>query len=375
MTMSEEYKKAGVDIYAGYEAVSRIKSHIERTKTPGVMSEVGGFGGLFDLSLGNYKEPILVSGTDGVGTKLLLAFEMGKVDTVGIDVVAMCVNDIITQGARPLFFLDYIACGKLEPERIEAIVSGVSEACVQAGCALIGGETAEMPGMYKENEFDIAGFSVGVVEKSKMITGSTIGEGDALIGLASSGVHSNGFSLIRKIIKDANLSLDESYEDLGGKLGELLLTPTQIYVELILELLGNEKNTLFPEKVLHTDLIGEEDFFFTEENRVEEPTHGIKGMAHITGGGFYENIPRILPYGLGAKISKGIWGVPGIFEFLKKKGNLSEEEMYHVFNMGIGMVLVVEKDKAEFIMATLKEMDVESYIIGDVKKGEGVELV
>ena len=373
--MSEQYKKAGVDIHAGYEAVSRIKSHIERTKTPGVMGEIGGFGGLFDLSVGNYQEPVLVSGTDGVGTKLLVAFEMNKIDTIGIDVVAMCVNDIITQGAKPLFFLDYIACGKLLPDRIEAIVSGVSEGCVQSGCALIGGETAEMPGMYKENEFDIAGFSVGVVEKSKIINGNTIGVGDTLIGLPSSGVHSNGFSLIRKIIKEGNLSLDEIYDGFEKKLGEVLLTPTRIYVELILELLGTEKNTLFPEKVLHPDLIGEEDFFFTEEVRIEEPTHGIKGLVHITGGGFYENIPRILPHELGVKINKGMWGVPPIFEFLRKKGNLSQEEMYHVFNMGIGMVLVVEKDKTEFIMASLKEMEVAASIIGEVVKGEGVELI
>jgi len=373
--MSKQYKKAGVDIQAGYEAVDRIKSHIERTRIPGVMGELGGFGGLFDLSVGNYQEPVLVSGTDGVGTKLMLAFEMKKVDTIGIDVVAMCVNDIITQGAKPLFFLDYIACGKLKPARIEDIVSGVSEGCVQAGCALIGGETAEMPGMYEENEFDIAGFAVGVVEKSKMITGNAIGEGDVLIGLASSGVHSNGFSLIRKIIKDAGLSLDKKYDGFEKKLGEVLLTPTRIYVDLIFELMGADKNTLFPEKVLHPDLIGEEEIFFAEEGRIEEPTHGIKGLVHITGGGFHENIPRVLPNGLGAKINKGIWGVPPIFEFLRKKGNLSEDEMYHVFNMGIGMLLVVEKDKAEFIMASLKEMAVTASNIGEVIKGEGVELV
>ena len=373
--MSEQYKKAGVDIHAGYEAVSRIKSHIERTKTPGVMGEIGGFGGLYDLSMGNYREPVLVSGTDGVGTKLLLALEMDKVDTIGVDLVAMCVNDIVTQGAKPLFFLDYIACGKLLPDRIEAIVSGVSEGCVQSGCALIGGETAEMPGMYKKNQFDIAGFVVGVVEKSKMITGNAIGEGDALIGLPSSGVHSNGFSLIRKIINDEKLSLDEVVDGLEGKLGELLLTPTKIYVDLILELLGTDKNTLFPEKVLHPDLIGEDEKYFTEEVRIEEATHGIKGLAHITGGGFYENIPRILPDGLGVKIHKGVWGVPLIFEFLRKKGNLSEDEMYSVFNMGIGMVLVVEKEKAEFMMTSLKEMGIEASIIGEVIKGEGVEFI
>ena len=371
-SMSKQYKEAGVDIHAGYEAVSRMKSHIERTKTPGVMGELGGFGGLFDLSLGNYQEPVLVSGTDGVGTKLLLAFEMNKIDTIGIDVVAMCVNDIITQGAKPLFFLDYIACGKLDPAKIEAIVSGVSEGCVQSGCALIGGETAEMPGMYKENEFDIAGFSVGVVEKSKIINGNTIGEGDLLIGLPSSGVHSNGFSLIRKIIKDGNLSLDEVYEGFEKKLGEVLLTPTRIYVKLILELLGVDKNTLFPEKVLHSGLIGEEDFFFTEDIRIEETTHGIKGLAHITGGGFQENIPRILPHGLGAKINKGNWDAPPIFEFLRKKGNLSQEEMYNVFNMGIGMVMVVEEDKAKFMIASLKEMGMSASIIGKVVKGEGI---
>ena len=368
--MSQQYKEAGVDIHAGYEAVSRIKSHVERTNTPGVMGHLGGFGGMFDLSVGNYREPVLVSGTDGVGTKLLLAFELNKHDTIGIDVVAMCVNDIVTGGAKPLFFLDYIACGKLEPEQIEAIVSGVSEGCVQAGCALVGGETAEMPGMYKDNEYDIAGFSVGVVEKSRIVTGQEIGVGDVLIGCSSSGAHSNGFSLIRKIIADANLSLDKVYEGLNKTLGEELLTPTRIYVQPILELLEGDTNSLFPENELHEDSYYEENFL----SRTSEASP-IKGMAHITGGGFYENIPRILPTGLGAKLRKGSWSIPPIFKFLQEKGNLSDEEMYNVFNMGIGMVLVVDKDVASKRVESLNELGVEASIIGEVIEGEGLEFI
>ena len=346
-----------------------MKNHVERTKIPGVMGQLGGFGGMFDLSSGNYKEPVLVSGTDGVGTKLLLAFELNKHDTIGIDVVAMCVNDIVTGGAKPLFFLDYIACGKLEPDKIEAIVSGVSEGCVQAGCALIGGETAEMPGMYKDNEYDIAGFSVGVVEKSRIVTGQEIGAGDILIGCSSSGVHSNGFSLIRKIIAEANLSLDKVYEGLNKTLGEELLTPTRIYVQPILELLEGDTNSLFPENELHEDSYYEENFLPGTSGGTP-----IKGMAHITGGGFYENIPRIFPTGLGAKVRKNSWSITPIFKFLQEKGKLSDKEMYNVFNMGIGMVLVVDKDVASKREESLKELGVEASIIGEVVEGEGLVM-
>ena len=267
--MSDKYKEAGVDLEAGYESVRRIKSHVERTKVKGMIDSLGAFGGMFDLSALDIKEPVLVSGTDGVGTKLMLAFEMDKHDTIGQDVVAMCVNDIIVQGAQPLYFLDYIAVGKNYPEQIEMIVKGVADGCVQAGCALIGGETAEMPAMYQDGHYDIAGFTVGVVEKSKLLTGDRVKEGDVLIGLPSSGVHSNGFSLVRKIIKDNNLSLKEKYENLPKSLGEMLLEPTRIYVKTVLEILKD------------TD---------------------IHAMSHITGGGFYENIPRIIPKGLGVVI-------------------------------------------------------------------------
>jgi phosphoribosylformylglycinamidine cyclo-ligase len=373
--MSEEYKKAGVDIEAGYEAVSRIKSHIGRTKIPGVMGQLGGFGGLFDLSVENYKEPVLVSGTDGVGTKLLLAFQLNKHDTIGVDVVAMCVNDIVTSGAKPLFFLDYIACGKLEPEKIEAIVSGVSDGCVQSGCALVGGETAEMPGMYRDNEYDIAGFSVGAVEKSRIITGKDIVVGDAIIGLASSGIHSNGFSLVRKIIKDNDLSLFETYEGFDERLGDVLLTPTKIYVKSILEVLNEDENTLFPERDLRFDENDEDEWFYSETDSTEVASHGIKGIAHITGGGFYENIPRILPAGLGCRIKRGFWNIPPIFKFLKDKGKLSEKEMYNVFNMGIGMVLVTDSILAPKIVSTLKEYGEEASIIGKVISGDGLELI
>jgi len=340
--MSDQYKSAGVDLHAGYEAVSRMKRHIAKTKIPGVIGELGGFGGLFDLSGQNLKEPVLVSGTDGVGTKLMLAFQLDKHDTIGIDAVAMCANDIITVGAKPLFFLDYIACGKLSPQQIEDIVAGVSEGCVQAACALIGGETAEMPGMYQENEYDIAGFCVGAVEKADMITGSAIVSGDVLIGLPSSGVHSNGFSLVRKLITDCDLSLHETYAGLDKSLGETLLTPTRIYVKPILHLLQ------------------------------ECPP---KGMAHITGGGFFENIPRVLPSGLGVSIRRGTWDIPPIFSFLQEKGKLDAEEMYHVFNMGIGMMLVVSKGDADRALACLEAQGEDARIIGEIVSGEGVSFV
>ncbi|MCL2572738.1 MAG: phosphoribosylformylglycinamidine cyclo-ligase [Defluviitaleaceae bacterium] len=319
--MSNQYKQAGVDIEAGYQAVSRIKRHVARTTIPGVVGNLGGFGGLFDLNAsGKYREPILVSGTDGVGTKLVLAQTAGIHDTIGIDAVAMCANDILTVGARPLFFLDYIACGKLNPDTMEAIVAGVAEGCVQAGCALIGGEMAEHPGVMPDEEYDIAGFCVGVVEKSEMITGETIQAGDLLIGLPSSGVHSNGFSLIRKILAENNLWHDKS-------LIKELLTPTRIYTEEVKSLKA-------------------------------------KGMAHITGGGFIENIPRILPKGLGAKISRGTWHIHEIFNFIQSKGNIPEEEMYNLYNMGIGMVVAVSPE----------DIPQGATVIGQVLQGEGVIL-
>jgi len=335
--MADAYKSAGVDIEAGYEAVARMKKHVQKTMRPGVMGAVGGFGGLFDLGAVSVKEPVLVSGTDGVGTKLKLAFAMERHDTIGIDAVAMCVNDIVTQGAQPLFFLDYIACGKLDPKRIEAIVKGVSEGCVQAGCALLGGETAEMPGMYAEDEYDIAGFAVGVVEKKGIVTGESITEGDVLVGFASSGTHSNGYSLIKKIVTDNGLSLDAAYDGFDRPLGEVLLTPTRIYVKTILDILAEVQ---------------------------------IKGMAHITGGGFIENIPRAIPKGLGALVEKSSWKVPGIFPFLQNHGRIQEEEMYNVFNMGIGMVLVVKERDVSAVVA--KAGSDCAFVIGKVVSGEGV---
>ena len=342
--MSNQYKQAGVDIEAGYEAVNRIKKHVERTKIPGVIGGLGGFGGLFELTkhIAGMEEPVTVSGTDGVGTKLMLAFQMGKHDTIGIDAVAMCANDILVVGAKPLFFLDYIACGKVNPAQIEGIVAGISEGCVQAGCALIGGEIAEHPGMMPEDEYDIAGFAVGIVDKKKMITGKSIAAGDVLIGLASSGVHSNGFSLVRKIIADNGLKLDETYPGLDKNLGETLLTPTRIYAKAVMGLV----------------------------DAVE-----VKGMAHITGGGFIENIPRILPAGLGAAINRGAWDVPAIFGFLKEMGRLDELEMFNLYNMGIGMVVAVAKenvDKALEVLATLGE---KAAVIGQAVAGEGVDIV
>ena len=342
--MSENYKKAGVDIHAGYEAVSRIKKHVERTKIPGVLGGLGGFGGLFELAGYKYDEPVLVSGTDGVGTKLMLAFQMNKHDTIGIDAVAMCANDIITVGAKPLFFLDYIACGKVIPEIMEDIVAGISEGCVQSGCALIGGEKAEHPGMMPENEYDIAGFCVGIVEKKKMITGENIKEGDVLIGLASSGVHSNGFSLIRKIIAEKELNLNETY-GLEKPLGEVLLTPTKLYVKSILNLCENANP---------------------------------KGIAHITGGGFIENIPRILPQGLGAEIDiffdSKAWEAPPIFHFIQHHGNITEEEMYNLYNMGIGMVIAIAEEDAKKAVDLLRKNGEGAAVIGKVIKGEGLTL-
>jgi len=337
--MSDAYKQSGVDIEAGYEAVSRMKSHVTRTARAGLMGGLGGFGGLFDLSSLNVKEPVLVSGTDGVGTKLKVAFELNRHDTIGIDAVAMCVNDIVTQGAEPLFFLDYIATSKVVPSQIEDIVKGISDGCVQAGCALVGGETAEMPELYHDGEYDVAGFSVGVVEKQSIITGADIAEGDVLVGIASSGVHSNGFVLIRKIV--AGLPLDEVH--FGDKpLGEVLLTPTKIYVRPVLNALKHVK---------------------------------IKGMAHITGGGFIENIPRMLPKGLAAVVRQGSWEMPEIFSFLQKQGGLVKEEMYNIFNMGIGMVLAVSAVDAQLLIQVLEQNGEKAFVIGDVAASTADEVI
>ncbi|WP_442597737.1 phosphoribosylformylglycinamidine cyclo-ligase [Neobacillus sp. D3-1R] len=340
--MSNAYKQAGVDIEAGYEAVNRMKKHVKRTVRPEVMGGLGGFGGMFDLSACGLKEPVLVSGTDGVGTKLKLAFEMDRHDTVGIDLVAMCVNDIVVQGAEPLYFLDYIACGKAEPAKIESIVKGISEGCVQAGCSLIGGETAEMPGMYQDGEYDLAGYVTGACEKSKLITGNEIKAGNVLIGLASSGVHSNGYSLVRKIIETNQLSLTDFSEELSAPLGDVLLTPTKIYVKSILHLLKTFK---------------------------------MNGMAHITGGGFIENIPRMLPEGLGVEMKEGSWPILPIFQYLQEKGQLDRMEMYNIFNMGIGFVLAVDAELAEPIMTALHELGEQAFEIGVVSEETGVEFV
>ncbi|MCT8136632.1 phosphoribosylformylglycinamidine cyclo-ligase [Anaerobacillus sp. CMMVII] len=341
--MSSAYKQAGVDIEAGYEAVERMKKHVRRTLRPEVLGGLGSFGAMFDLtSFNHFKEPVLVSGTDGVGTKLMLAFMLDQHDTIGIDAVAMCVNDIVVQGAEPLYFLDYIACGKAEPAKIEAIVKGIADGCEQAGCALIGGETAEMPGLYGEEEYDLAGFSVGIVEKSKLLTGDTIGEGDVIVGLSSNGLHSNGFSLVRKILlEDAKLDLNKVYGKLSKTLGEELLTPTRIYVKPILEVLKK---------------------------------HQIKGLSHITGGGFYENIPRSLPAGLSAEIDYGSWPIPPIFDLLKETGELSYRDMFSTFNMGIGMVLILSREEAVATIKELEQLGEKAFILGRVGKGEGVHL-
>ena len=339
--MSKQYEAAGVSLEAGYESVRRIKKHVARTSVPGVMGGIGSFGGMFDLSVLGYKEPVLVSGTDGVGTKLKLAFMMDKHDTIGQDVVAMCVNDVLAQGAKPLFFLDYVAVGKNHPEKIEQIVKGVADGCVLADCALIGGETAEMPDMYDVDEYDIAGFTVGAVEKSRMIDGTKTESGDVVIGLQSSGVHSNGFSLVRKLIfKDHDLDLKEKYT-LSRPLGDALLEPTRIYVRPV-------------SKVLE-----------------EVDVHGV---AHITGGGFYENMPRCLKPGLGIKINKGSWEIPEIFPFLQKLGNVDEKDMYNVFNMGVGMILVVAEKDVERTMEILVANGEKPSVIGTVTDEEGIVI-
>ena len=340
-SFSESYKAAGVDITAGYRAVELMKEHIKRTVTPGVCSGIGGFGGLFEMDLTGITRPVLVSGTDGVGTKLKLAFIMDKHNTIGIDCVAMCVNDIICCGAKPLLFLDYIACGKNVPERIAKIVEGVAEGCVQSGAALIGGETAEMPGFYPIDEYDLAGFSVGVVDKSKIVDNSTIKAGDVIIALPSSGVHSNGFSLVRKVFDVENSDIKTPRKELGGKsVGETLLTPTKIYVKPMLELF---------EKVT------------------------VKGVSHITGGGFYENIPRTIPEGLSAKIKRDDVRVLPIFDLIAKEGNIPERDMFNTFNMGVGMSVVVDAADVQVAIETLRAAGEDAYVIGEVVEGdEGV---
>ena len=338
---SDAYAKAGVDITAGYKAVELMKSHIARTAVPGVVSDIGGFGGLFSLDVSGMTAPTLVSGTDGVGTKLKLAFLLGKHDTVGIDCVAMCVNDILCAGAKPLFFLDYIACGKNVPEKIAAIVSGVAEGCVQSGAALIGGETAEMPGFYPEDEYDLAGFAVGIVDRSKIIDHSAMRPGDVILALPSSGVHSNGFSLVRKVFDVEHTDLKAPVAELGGKgLGETLLTPTKIYVKPVLALF---------EKVT------------------------VRGISHITGGGFFENIPRSLPHDLGAKIKMDDVRVLPIFDLIEKTGQISRREMFNTFNMGVGMIAVVAKADADKALEILRGAGENAYIVGEVVEGdEGV---
>lgn len=342
-SFSESYKAAGVDITAGYKAVELMKQHIARTITAGAASDIGGFGGLFELDMTGITQPVLVSGTDGVGTKLKLAFLLDKHDTVGIDCVAMCVNDIICCGAKPLFFLDYVAVGKNVPEKIASIVSGVAEGCVQASCALIGGETAEMPGFYPEDEYDLAGFSVGVVDKKKVLDHQTIKEGDVILALPSSGVHSNGFSLVRKVFHVEQSDIFSPVAELGGKgLGETLLTPTKIYVK--------------PMQALF-----------------EQVT--VKAVSHITGGGFYENIPRSLPAGFGAKIERAAVRVLPIFDLIAKTGNIPERDMFNTFNMGVGMSVVVAKEDADRALSILKENGEEAYLIGEiVRSAESVIL-
>ena len=335
---SESYKAAGVDITAGYKAVELMKAHIARTVTSGVVSDIGGFGGLFELDMTGITRPVLVSGTDGVGTKLKIAFVMDKHDTVGIDCVAMCVNDIICCGAKPLIFLDYIACGKNVPEKIAAIVAGVAEGCVQAGCALIGGETAEMPGFYPVDEYDLAGYSTGVVDKAKILNNKTIKEGDVIIAIPSSGVHSNGFSLVRKVFDVENNDITKPCDFLGGKsIGETLLTPTKIYVKPMLALF-------------------------------DEVT--VKAVSHITGGGFYENIPRSIPAGYSAKIEKSAVKVLPIFELIEKTGKIDNRDMFNTFNMGVGMSVVVDKADADKAVEILRANGENAYILGEIVKSD-----
>ena len=337
MAQTDAYKAAGVDVEAGYESVKLMKADVQRTFNQYVLSHLGGFGGLIELPEG-YKKPVLVSGTDGVGTKLMIAFMMDKHDTIGIDAVAMCVNDILCQGAKPLFFLDYIACGKNYPEKIAQIVSGVAEGCVQGGMALIGGETAEMPDMYSLDDYDLAGFAVGVVEKDEIITGQSIAEGDVLVGLPSSGVHSNGFSLVRKLLfKDLKMDVHTKVDELGGTLGEALLTPTRIYVKAVEDLLA---------------------------------PYGVKGMSHVTGGGFYDNIPRLIPEGLCAKVDTAAIDTLPIFKFIQEAGNITDEAMYSTFNMGIGLVSALPADQADGFVQALKDKGEKPVVLGEVVRGD-----
>ena len=339
-----DYKKAGVDIEAGYKSVELMKKHVQATMRPEVLGGIGGFAGAFDLSaIKNMEEPILLSGTGGCGTKVKLAFVMDKHDTIGIDAVAMCVNDIACSGGEPLFFLDYIACGKNYPEKIATIVKGVAEGCIQSECALVGGETAEHPGLMEEDEYDLAGFAVGVVDKKDLINGSDMKPGDVLIGMASSGVHSNGFSLVRKVFEMTKESLDTYYDELGKTLGEALLAPTRIYVKAL--------------------------------KAVKNAGVKVKGCSHITGGGFYENIPRMLPDGVRAVVKKDSYEVPAIFKLMQKTGDIEEQMMYNTYNMGIGMVVAVDPADVEKTMAAMKEAGDTPYIIGQIEAGEkGVTL-
>lgn len=342
MSHSESYKEAGVDVTAGYKAIELMKKHVERTKTAGAVSGIGSFGGLFKPDLADMKEPMLVSGTDGVGTKLRIAFLMDKHNTVGIDCVAMSVNDVVCAGAEPLFFLDYIACGKNHPEVIASIVEGIAEGCVQSGCALIGGETAEMPGFYPEDEYDLAGFCVGLVDKEKLLNVEEMQAGDVLIGIASSGVHSNGFSLVRKIFDINKENINEHFDELGMTLGECLLTPTKIYV----------KSALAAIKAAD-----------------------VRAISHVTGGGFYENLPRMMKSGLTAKVDKNSFPKLPIFTLMQERGNIPEHDMYNTFNMGIGMCLAVSADTADNALKAIKAAGEDAYIIGEVVEGnEGVIL-
>lgn len=341
--MAKSYENAGVNLEAGYEVVRRIKQHVASTARKGSMGGIGSFGGMFDLASLGLKEPVLVSGTDGVGTKLKIAFAMDKHDTVGIDAVAMCVNDVLAQGAEPLIFLDYVAIGHNVPAKVEAIVAGVAEGCRQAGCALVGGETAEMPGMYADGEYDIAGFTTGVVEKSGLIDGSKVKVGDVLVGIASSGVHSNGFSLVRKIVADKGLSYHNKIEEFGGKrLGDVLLTPTKIYVKQVLEVIRN---------------------------------CDVHGVGHITGGGFDENIPRLLRKGQGVTVNEGSWEILPVFRVLEKWGGIPHREMFNIFNMGIGMVIALDAGEAPRAIEILEAAGEKASVIGQVISGEGVTIL
>lgn len=342
-SFSESYAAAGVDVTAGYESVELIKSHVKKTNIPGVIGGIGGFGGMFEIAANEYKNPVLVSGTDGVGTKLKLAFLMDKHDTIGIDCVAMCVNDVACSGAKPLFFLDYIACGKNYPEKIEQIVKGVAEGCVQSGCALVGGETAEHPGLMPDDEYDLAGFTVGIGEKDKLVSGKHLKAGDALIAVASSGVHSNGFSLVRKVFNISSETINKKYDELDGTLGEVLLTPTRIYVKPLLTLMDSVR---------------------------------VNAISHITGGGFYENVPRMLNDDTFAVIEKDKCFKMPIFDLIQNIGSISEHDMYNTFNMGNGLIIAVDSDKADEAVRILNAAGEQAAVVGEIRNGEkGVELV